>query len=1135
VLYDEAVGGGPVSPNFGFLDGHDPLLVSLAALAERYFSDDPVTSLTKLRLFGETLAQHTAANVGLTRLPGEQQLDLLQRLRNNRALTPEVHELFNVIRRTGNAAVHESKGTHRDALHCLKLARQLAIWFHRSFGKNKTFNPGPFIPPGDAASATKELQAELEKLRKALDEAKLSADAHRAAAAEEARRRLDAEERAKKDKEDRAVWEQLAAEAEAKLNANLQAATQQAQEKKPQQMQLLTAKMVEAGSAVDIDEADTRIIIDEQLRHAGWAVDSQVLRYDSGTRPVAGKNMAIAEWPTKNGPADYVLFLGLEAVGVVEAKRKAKDVSGSLQQSRRYSQGFHLQGDEKFVDGSPWGQFRVPLLFSTNGRPYFKQLETKSGIWFQDVRRKSNLPRALMGWLTPNGIKDELAKDVDAATKKLKAEDVADLPGLRPYQLDAIRAVEKTIEGGRRSALVAMATGTGKTRTFIGLIYRLVKTGRFRRVLFLVDRNALGEQAATAFKTEFVEGTQKFSDVFNIKELADLKPDPETRLHFATVQAVAKRLFHSGEEGMPELHVDDYDCIVIDECHRGYTLDRDMSEGELLFRNQDDYLSIYRRVLEYFDAVKIGLTATPALHTTEIFGRPVFEYRYRDAVIDGYLVDHEPPFLIATRLSTDGIRYRAGERVSAYLPDRGTVDLVTAPDELSFDVDAFNRQVVTEKFNKVVCTELAAQIDPSLPGKTLVFCANDAHADLVVKLLLEAFTHRYGAVDAETVKKITGASDKPLDLIRRYKNEKLPSVAVTVDLLTTGIDVPPICNLVFIRQVRSRILYEQMLGRATRLWSEGDFTKESFRIFDAVHLYEKLEPFTAMKPVVVDPHLSFGQLSGELASLKDGDERQMVADQFIAKLQRKKRAFESEAAAGALQAVAGGSITDLLHELREMKPAALAKWLPERAQLVELLDRTTTRPPPVYISDHDDQLVGVSQGFGAGRARPEDYLEGFGRFLQEHSAKIPALTLVTKRPRDLTREHLRRLKFELDQAGYSETQLRSAYKATKNADIAASIMGYIRQRALGEPLQPYAHRVDGALQHILSSRSWTKPQAEWLRRIAKAIKENEVIDRPLFDEGAFQSHGGFNRIDKVFDGKLGQVIGELQEAVWSAV
>jgi type I restriction enzyme R subunit len=1125
----------PVSANFGFLARHDPLLVSLGTLAERYFSVDPVTALTKLRLYGEVLAQHLASNVALPKVPGEQQAELLQRLRNARYLPDDVAPLFHVLRKLGNDAIHEHKGTHADALSALKLARQLGTWFHRSFGGGKGFNPGPFLPPVNPANATKALQAELERLREQLSTAQLTAEALQAQAAQEAQARLDAEARAQQEKADRAVWEQLAAEAESKLLATLSAAEAKAAAQKPEQLRLLTDQLAETGSALDIDEADTRLLIDAQLRQAGWEADSQALRYDTGARPVPGKNLAISEWPTeKTWRADYVLFCGLEAVAVVEAKRKAKDVSGALQQSRRYSESFNESPEARCVAGYPWGKCRIPFLFATNGRAYLKQLETKSGIWFQDVRRPSNLPRALAGWPTPEGLKDELKKDVDAATEKLKDEDPSNLAGLRPYQLKAISAVEGAIASGKRQALVSMATGTGKTRTFIGLIYRLVKTGRFRRVLFLVDRNVLGEQAATAFKNQFVDDTRKFSDVFNLKELADLKPDAETRLHFATVQAVAKRLFQpSGGEG-PELHVDDYDCIVVDECHRGYTLDREMSESELAFRSQEDYLSVYRRVLDYFDAVKVGLTATPALHTVEIFGAPVYEYRYREAVVDGFLVDHEPPIRITTELSDKGIHFAAGEKTPVYLPEKGQLEMYELPDEVDFEVESFNKQVITENFNKVVCEELARQVDPSLPGKTLIFCANDAHADLAVKLLLDAFKAKYGEVDANTVKKVTGASDKPLELIRRYKNERLPSVAVTVDLLTTGVDVPAISNLVFLRRVRSRILYEQMLGRATRLHSEGDYTKESFRIFDAVDLYAALEDHTSMKPVVADPKVSFAQLAEELAKLEDGEPRQMVMDQLLAKLQRKKRTLGEGRGAEQFQAAAGGRLEEVLAELKEKTPGELSTWLASHGQLVGMLDRVTNGRAPVFVSEHEDALAGVTEGYGEGRARPEEYLDGFGRFLKENAAKLPALMMVTQRPRELTREELRKLKLALDEEGFTETQLRSAYKATKNADIAATIMGFIRQRALGEPLKPYTQRVDEATQRVLRSRAWSDEQVRWLKRISDAIKENEVIDRPLLDEGAFRSKGGFDRINKVFDGKLEEVVEQLKDAVWRA-
>ena len=251
-----------------------------------------------------------------------------------------------------------------------------------------------------------------------------------------------------------------------------------------------------------------------------------------------------------------------------------------------------------------------------------------------------------------------MKQNLDEAYAKLKVEPMPYIE--RDYQKSAILAVERELEEGKQELLVAMATGTGKTRTCIGLCYRLLKTKRFRRVLFLVDRNALGKQTADAFKDLRLENLQTFTDIFDVKELADLKPERETKLQIATIQAMVKRVLgpFDDEASDPDIPpVDQYDCIVVDECHRGYLLDRELSDREFLFRDEDDYISKYRRVLDHFDAVKIGLTATPALHTREIFGAPIFSYSYREAVVDGFLVDHEPPIRIVTKLAQDPEAY----------------------------------------------------------------------------------------------------------------------------------------------------------------------------------------------------------------------------------------------------------------------------------------------------------------------------------------------------------------------------------------------------------------------------------------------------------------------------------------------
>ena len=681
--------------------------------------------------------------------------------------------------------------------------------------------------------------------------------------------------------------------------------------------------------------------------------------------------------------------------------------------------------------------------------------------------------------------------------------------------------------------LLAMATGTGKTKTSIALIYRLLKAKRFRRVLFLVDRSALGEQAANAFKDTRMESLQTFADIVGIKELKEQQPDTDTAVHIATVQGMVKRALYPAEDVTPPA-VDRYDCIVVDECHRGYLLDRELSDTELGFRSYEDYISKYRRVLEYFDAIKIGLTATPALHTTEIFGPPIYTYSYREAVIDGYLIDHEPPVQIRTELSTDGIVWKVGEEVAVYDATRNQIDLFTAPDEIKIEVEGFNRKVITESFNRVVCEYLARELDPAGREKTLIFCVSDAHADLVVDLLKRAFTDQYGSVDDDAVLKITGAADKPLQLIRRYRNERLPNVAVTVDLLTTGVDVHEICNLVFLRRVNSRILFDQMLGRATRRCDE--IGKETFRIFDAVRIYEALHDLTAMQPVVVDPGITFTQLASELATLTGEEERQLARDQFLAKLQRKKRHLDATALRD-FEASAGMPMDAFVQRLKAMPLADVAAWLTQSPNLGEILDRKGGAPAePVFISNHADALRGTERGYG-NATRPEDYLHAFADFIRANSNSIPALVTVLTRPRDLTRKQLRELALALDKAGFSEANLAAAWREMTNQEIAARIVGYIRQAAIGDPLVPYEQRVERALQKILASRAWTTPQRQWLQKLAAQTKANLIVDRAALDDPDLifkREGGGFKRLDRIFGSELEQVLDAFNDALWSA-
>lgn len=250
-------------------------------------------------------------------------------------------------------------------------------------------------------------------------------------------------------------------------------------------------------------------------------------------------------------------------------------------------------------------------------------------------------------------------------------------------------------------------------------MYRFLKAERFKRILFLVDRSALGQQAIDAFNEAPLEQNHTLSKIYNVAELGDMAAEAETRVQVATVQAMVKRIFMS--DTPPS--VDQFDCIIVDEAHRGYTLDQEMTEGELATRDANQYLSSYRRVLEYFDAVRIGLTATPAKHTKEIFGKPVFTYSYREAVADDWLIDHEPPIRYETLLTQKGIHFDKGEKVQSINMQTGEIESADLEDELNFEVDAFNRRVINENFNRVICQQLVQELDPFGDEKTVIFCA----------------------------------------------------------------------------------------------------------------------------------------------------------------------------------------------------------------------------------------------------------------------------------------------------------------------------------------------------------------------------------------------------------------------------
>ena len=1076
--------------NFEFLDKEFPVLSQFGKKAETYLYSDSNSCLMKLGMIGETIVNLMFTYDRIMPPSENTAVNRIGVLFREGLLTQDLVDILHALRKVRNKAVHENYSSVEEGKVLLQMAHSLCEWFMQTYG-DWNYQAVPFVMP------------------------------------------TDSQEQDIADTDD-AQEESLVKEAEEKAAASGSVT----KEKRRQQA-------ARAASQRQKTEAETRYIIDQQLRQVGWEADTENLRFSNGTRPAKGRNLAIAEWPTdstvgNHGRADYALFIGLQFVGIIEAKAEHKDIPSVIDyQGKDYPRNIRVE-DAQYQVGT-WGSYKVPFTFATNGRPYLEQYKTKSGIWFLDLRKPSNVPKALRGWMSPENLLDLLGKDIDAGNRALEQmpfDLLRDKDGLnlRDYQLRAIQAAEQAIMGGKNTALLAMATGTGKTRTVLGMIYRFLKTGRFKRILFLVDRTALGEQALDVFKEVKLEDLMPLADIYNVKGLEDKEIERETRIQVATVQGMVKRILYNDGETMPA--VSDYDLIIIDEAHRGYLLDKEMGDTELLYRDQRDYQSKYRSVIEYFDAVKIALTATPALQTTEIFGQPVFKYTYREAVIEGYLVDHDAPHDLHTKLRDEGIHYQSGDTVTVYDPVTGEItNSELLNDELNFDVEQFNKKVITRPFNEAVLGEIAKDIDPENPeeqGKTLIYAVDDQHADMIVDILKNIYSE-YG-VDNDAIMKITGSvgggnPKKVQEAIKRFKNERYPSIAVTVDLLTTGIDVPEITNLVFLRRVKSRILFEQMLGRATRLCPK--IHKTHFEIYDPVGVYESLEAVNTMKPVVANPSASFGQLLDGLEVLEDKKQVEYQIDQIIAKLQRKKRKLDGKTMEHFVSMTGGMDPTQFIQQLEQEPPQQARNRILAHRDLFELLGETRANGGrPVVISDAPDELVSHTRGYGTG-SRPEDYLDAFADYVKTHINEIAALNIVCTRPKELTRASLKDLRLTLDREGFTTQQLNTAISELTNEEMAADIISLIRRYAIGSTLISHEARIRRAVDKLKKAHKFTAIEQKWIGRMEKYLMEESVLNVGAFDEDTrFRSEGGFKKIDRIFQNKLESIVLELNEYLY---
>lgn len=846
------------------------------------------------------------------------------------------------------------------------------------------------------------------------------------------------------------------------------------------------------------------------------------------------------EEETDNGPADYALWLDGHVAAVVEAKKLTVGPQNVLTQAERYSRG--LRGSLHNFNG-----LRAPFLYSTNGEV----------IWFHDVRHELNRSRRVADFHTPNALRELLGRDLDAATARLLATP-NDHVRLRPYQREANEAVERAIAERKRHMLLAMATGTGKTFTLVNQIYRLMKSGVGRRVLFLVDRRVLAAQAVRAFASFEAEPGQKFDAVYEVYSsrfqredfgdedrfdpkvlpsayLTDPKPG-HAFVYVCTVQRMAINLFGRAAIFGDE-HADDdadslnipihaFDVVVADECHRGYTAAEQ---------------SVWRNTLDHFDAVKIGLTATPAAHTTSYFKHLVYRYDYRRAVEEGHLVDYDV-VNIRSDVRMNGVFLQEGEQVERVDPQSGATQLDLLEDERRFESTEVEAKVTAPDSNRRIVEEiktyaLAHEQRTGRFPKTLIFAVNDlphtSHADQLVGISRDVFQR--GDVFAQ---KITGSKDvdRPLQRIREFRNRPNPAIAVTVDLLSTGVDIPDLEFIVFLRPVKSRILFEQMLGRGTRK-GERFPDKSHFTVFDCfdgtlLDYFKQATGITADLPA--SPTRTIAEIVDDIWSNRD---REFSIRCLVKRLHRVDKEMAGEARADFAVYLPDGDLARFARGL----PSALAGDFVETMKLLrdrgfqELLVNYKRPPRVFYVASNVTDQVRSEWMVREGGVeyKPEDYLEAFARFIRENPDHIEAVKILLGRPRDWSPVALNELKQKLQQTRRFRIEtLQKAHEARSSRAL-VDIISMVKHAADDEqPLLTAAERVDRALRRLAAGRSFTSEQQQWLDRIRIHMIENLSIDSEDFDlVPVFTREGGWSAARRVFADQLDSLIRELNEAI----
>jgi type I restriction enzyme R subunit len=853
-------------------------------------------------------------------------------------------------------------------------------------------------------------------------------------------------------------------------------------------------------------------------------------------------NHAVEEFPTENGFADYALFVDGKILGFIEAKKVSVNPQNVLEQAKRYAKTVY-QGIGN------WNGYKVPFLYASNGEI----------VWFADVRTNNYVSRQISNFHTPKALKEMFEKKNQTSFDWLKHNLPKQIERLRYYQVEAIESIESELRKGRREMLIAMATGTGKTFFTVAQIYRLLESKLARRILFLVDRKALAAQAVREFNSfqtphgnKFTGEYEVYSQRFRREDFGDDAPfnpsvlpneyltnpsSSQTFVYVSTIQRMTINLF--GHERAFEQSVSDpdyeaeadkmdvpnhaFDIIIADECHRGYT---------------SQETSTWREVLNYFDAVKIGLTATPAAHTVSLFKEPVYRYGVEKAIRDKYLVDYKP-VKITSNVKMKGVFLEEGETVGRVDTKTGEQVFDELEDERKFESTQIEADITVLDTNKKIIQEVAkhAYAHEAKTGhfpKILIFAVNDiqhiSHADQIVNVCREVF----GQGD-EFVQKITGNPnvDRPLQKIREFRNRSNPKIVVTVDMLSTGVDIPSLEFIVFMRPVKSRILWEQMLGRGTRLCS--DINKQEFTVFDCFDgtLFEYFKKVSNFK--IEPPTKTPTPLPQIIENVYQNVDRAYHTSLLTKRLYRIENKMSGKARDDFKEFVPDGDVgrfaEELAHNLSKDFTQTMKLLRNEKFQtLLQNYERAET-VFLVSIEEHDEVTSTAIDRFGK-FDKPEDYLEAFSGFVKENENSIAAFGILLNKPENWEPKVLSEIRQKLGENDFDERVLQAAHARVYQKDL-ADVISMLKHAANRQSqLLTANERVERAMYKITSGKEFNAEQKKWLSLIQQHLLESLTIDENDFEYmPIFDRIGGKGKAKKVFGAQLQPLIREINAAI----